>query len=174
MTDLLARHGTPSDAPNAAADAPPAPDLTRTVGKSLPAAGGALYSHFSDGQKVALLKMRRSDWSDAVLDHLRAFGRDDCSGEDYRALARVRLAIKNPRGFHELTISGKAVANVIAVQLARQEGLHAVTVDLHRSGAPGARCTCGWATYRTRAIPSFLTMLYRDAAYHLQCVGAMP
>jgi hypothetical protein len=116
-------------------------DVTAPAARSepLPRAGEIL---FTPGQKVALLTMRRSDWSNAVLAHLKAFGRDGVSGGDYRALAGLGLAV-NKGSFHVLTPTGRWRADLVAMELARASGLHAVRTDLYpRYGvAAFAKCT---------------------------------
>jgi len=126
---------------------------------------------FTEGQAVAMLKMRGSDWTKAVLKHLRAFGRENCALEDYHALAKMGFAV-NKGSRHVLTPSGRRRADMVAMDIARAEGMHAITYDLgnlHR--APASKCTCGWIAYRTRACPNWMIQLGRDAQHHLETVG---
>jgi hypothetical protein len=129
---------------------------------------------FTDGQKVALLDMRRSDWSKAVLAHLRAFGKADCCGDDYRAMAARGLAV-NRGSFHTLTQHGRWRADLVAIEIARAEGMHVVTYHLGRSGpaakAASARCLCGWSSYATRNVASYMTTLQRHGRGHLEFFG---
>ncbi len=128
-------------------------------------------AEFSRGEKVALLRLRRSAWSEAVLDHLRAFGGDDCSGADYRALATRELAICKG-SFHVLTQCGRWTADRIAMDIARAENMHAVSYTPARRGAAAsARCACGWSTYASAHIPGHMNTLYRHGRAHLQRIG---
>jgi len=138
----------------------------------LPKAGEIILT---PGQKIALLKMRRSDWSKAVLAQLEAFGKADCAGGDYRALAQLGLAVCKG-SFHVLTPAGRWRADRVAVELARDAELHIVTYDLfpRSRGAASAKCTCGWSSFRTRAIASYVVLLGADAHRHLEREGALP
>jgi hypothetical protein len=130
---------------------------------------------FTPGQKIALLKMRGSDWSKAVLRHLIAFGHIDAVGADYFALARIGLAAR--RGsYHVLTPQGRWRADRVAVELARKSGIHVITFNLNpRYGAAAnAKCTCGWSSFRTRAVPSYALLVDKDAQHHLEHEGALP
>lgn len=138
-----------------------------------PARAGEIL--LTPGQKIALLTMRKSEWSQAVLAHLTAFGQADVAGGDYRACAKLGLAV-HKGSYHVLTPQGRWRADRVAVEIARAHGLHCVTLDLNpRYGAAAsAQCTCGWSTYRTTKILSYGAMLARDAHWHLQQVGVVP
>lgn len=141
----------------------PAPD------KPLPKAGEVVLT---PGQKIALLKMRGSDWSEAILSKLERFGQAECTGADYRALASLRLAVCKG-SFHVLTPAGRWRADRVARDIARESGIHAITIEFfpRSRGAASARCSCGWSTYRSRAIKSYASMLSADAQHHLRHVG---
>jgi hypothetical protein len=130
---------------------------------------------FTPGQKAALLKMRRSDWSKAVLAHLTAFGQADCVGADYRALAEQKLAI-NKGSFHVLTDHGRWEADRVASLIARELDMRVIAYSLYprRGSAAKAVCTCGWSAFRTRAIRSYSGLLHQDANYHLWHVANVP
>ena len=151
-----------------AADASPVLDATKPAERT----GEVLLT---PGQKIALLKMRGSDWSKAVLSHVVAFGQGDTVGADYYALARLGLAV-HKGSYHVLTPTGRRRADQVAVELARAEGMHVITYDLaNRYGrAASARCTCGWGTYRTRAVPSYALLIGQDVQRHLEHEGALP
>ena len=123
------------------------------------------------GQKIALLKMRGSDWSKVVLRHLRAFGKDECAGGDYRALAQIGLATCKG-SYHVLTAAGRWKADFYAMELARTEDLHIVSYDY---GGPGraacVKCTCGHRVFKSRAVPGWQTQLTVAAHAHLEHVG---
>jgi hypothetical protein len=133
----------------------------------LPGAGEDL----SRNQKIALLKMRRSDWSKAVVSRLKIDGDVRISGADYVACRELGLAVQKG-SFHVLTLRGRWQADQAAMAIAREIGIHAITYDLGRFGAAAcAKCTCGWRTFRTRAIDSFVTLLCNDARHHLEHVS---
>lgn len=124
------------------------------------------------GQKVALLRMRRSDWSKAVLAKLQACGVADCSLSDYQACARLGLAI-HKGSFHVLTGQGRFRADRIAMDFAREIGMHWLRFDLGGNGvAAKVQCTCGWSRHRTRVFDSYITLVHSDGVAHLQKVGA--
>ena len=145
------------------APAPPLPPSPKGAGEPL----------LTAGQQVALLKMRGSDWSKAVVQHLKAFGRADCDGADYRALAAAGFAV-NKGSFHVLTSQGRWLADRVACDIARSEGLHVVTYDLfpRSRGAASAKCTCGWCTYVSRTFASYVVQLGSFGRHHLEHVGA--
>jgi hypothetical protein len=131
------------------------------------------------GQKVALLKIRRSDWAKAVLKHLIAFGKADCTIDDYRVLERLHMAV-NKGSFHVLTPHGRWTADIEAMKIARAEGMHVVTYDFGRGerhelgGAPAtAHCTCGWRVSKSRMQSSYASAIGRAGVGHLRHVGAM-
>jgi len=128
-------------------------------------------SSLSEGQQLALLVMRRSDLSKAVLGKLVQARSPGPEGRHFYEVARVGLATH--RGtFHLLTPRGRYEADRIGREMARELGLHVISYDL---GGPGraarASCACGWSAFRTRAIPSYLVMLNRDAGHHLRHQG---
>lgn len=127
------------------------------------------------GQKIALLKMRRSDWTKAVLAHLEAFGAAEVCGEDYRALARIGLA-ESRGAYHVRTPLGRWRADRVAVELARGADMHVITYNLfpRHGSAASARCSCGWSAFRTRAVSSYVLTLGQDAQHHLKHVGGQP
>lgn len=138
----------------------------------LPRAGKIVLT---PSQKVALLKMRRSDWSKAVVAHLVAFGMGECDGGDYRAFAAIGLA-EHRGSFHVLTPQGRWRADQVAIEIARDTGMHVVTYSLtpRHGSAASAKCTCGWGAFRTRAIASYATTLAADVRKHLEHVGEHP
>jgi hypothetical protein len=160
VSALQARYGVTDSTLSPAAPREPAPR-----------AGEILLT---PSQKVALLTMRRSDWSEAVLAHLKAFGRDAVSGGDYRALARLSLAV-NKGSFHVLTPPGRWRADLVAMELARENDLHVIAMEPNpRYGAAYAKCTCGWRVFRSRVNASYAALLARDARSHLEHEGALP
>lgn len=125
-------------------------------------------SPLSEGQQLALLVMRRSDLSKAVLGKLLLARNPGPSGRHFYEVAQLGLATRNGT-FHLLTPRGRYEADRIGREMARALGLHVITYSL---GGPGraarASCACGWSAFRTRAIPSYLVMLHHDAGYHLR------
>ena len=132
----------------------------------------APVDELTSAQKIALLKMRRSDWSKAALRHLVAFHHADPSGADYRALAEMGLAVCCG-SYHRLTAPGRWRADRVAVEIGREAGLHVLVKNLAPSHgrAASVKCICGWSAFRTRAIPSFCSSISRDAAYHIASVS---
>lgn len=132
-------------------------------------AGGA---DLTDGQKVALLNRRGSDWSKAVLSHLRAFGKAECGSADYQALVGKGLA-ESRGSYHVLTSHGRWRADQVAIELARAEGLHVMTYSAGRRGAKAgsARCTCGWSSRIAAYARDHLFTLRRHGREHLEAVG---
>jgi hypothetical protein len=118
------------------------------------------------GQKQALLKLRGSELCTAILDELRKRGEFVATTRDNYALEHVGLAI-NKGSFHVLSPVGRWRAEAVARTLATAAGLHIITYDYDRPGAARASCNCGWSTFRTRAIKSFVMSLGRDATEHL-------
>lgn len=172
-TALLARYPFPSrqryeDGP-AASGPSPAPHSAVLPSKA-PGAGEEL----THGQKVALLKARGSDWSKAVLAHLEAFGKADCGIADYRVLVAKGLAVSRG-GFHTLTSHGRWRADIVASEFAKAEGMHVMTYNAGRRGpaskAASARCTCGWSSYASLNIASYMTPPHRHGRGHLEHVG---
>lgn len=132
----------------------------------------SLLDPLSTPQQLALLAMRRSDLS-AVLAKLAQAGTARAPGRCFYELAQLGLAVRSPRGtFHILSPRGRYEADRVGREIARQFGLHVISYDL---GGPGraacARCPCGWAAFRTRAIGSYLISLTRDAAFHMARVA---
>ena len=125
-------------------------------------------SPLSEGQQLALLVMRRSDLSKAVLGKLVQARTPGPAGRHFYEVARLGLATHHG-SFHRLTPRGFYEADRVAREMARTLELHVVTYDL---GGPGraarASCSCGWSAFRTRAIPSYLVTLHRDAGHHLR------
>lgn len=157
---------------DAAAASGPSSALASTSDCPLARAGELVLTA---GQEIALLRMRRSDWAAAVVEHLISLGRADCAIEDYRALAAAGLAV-NKGSFHVLTSRGRWRADQVAIELARAEGMHVITYDFGRTGraakAASACCTCGWQTFKSRAIPSYLIQTVRAGRRHLEHVGS--
>lgn len=162
---LLAKYPFPIAAPRVSGDA----DGASPVSAFQPRTGEVLLT---PGQKQALLVMRKSETSRAVLEQLRALGQLATGGADYYALAGLGLAI-NKGAFHVLSPNGRWRADNIAIAYARELKLHLLTFN---HGGPGraayVRCTCGFVAYRSRHIPSYAIGLGRDGAYHLAHVGA--
>jgi len=177
MTDtvtLLQQHPFPTRVRYGDADqgTPPALDPLDLRASMVPEgtlrAGGHV---FTEGQAVAMLKMRGSDWTKAVLKHLRAFGRENCTLEDYRALAQMGFAV-NKGSRHVLTPSGGWKANIVAMHIARAEGMHALTYDLGNTHkAACVKCTCGEVFYKSRHLPNWMIALSRAGRAHLESVG---
>jgi hypothetical protein len=120
----------------------------------------------SDGQQLALLAMRRSELSEAVLKKLHQAGTAKAQGRHFYELARLNLAEHNGR-YHVLTPKGRFAADRLALETARQLGMHIVTYNFGRPGsAARAYCTCGWSTFRSRAVGNYAGMLARDAHHH--------
>ena len=168
VSALRARYGDAADEASPALS--PGPE-TSDLAPGTTRAGEALLT---PGQKIALLKMRGSDWSKAILKHLTAFGQDEISGRDYVALANLGLAI-NKGTFHVLSPPGRWRADRVACELARGLDMHVMTLALAPKfgSAASAKCTCGWSTFRTRAVPSYATLIAGDAHHHLQNMGAL-
>jgi len=168
---LMRQHPFPSrERYDGACGASPAP----ITPAPLPHQPGAGEVAFTPGQKAALLKLRHSDWTKAVLNHLVAFGQADCSIEDCRSLAALKLAI-NKGSFHVLTDHGRWKADRVAAELARELDMHIITISLHprHYTAADAKCICGWRTRRTHAVPSYAALIRRDARFHLERVSVV-
>ena len=131
-------------------------------------------SPLSEGQQLALLAMRRSELSQAVLKQLAQAASAGPQGRHFYEAARLGLAIS--RGaFHLLTPRGRFEADRIGREIALRHGMHVVSYDLGGPGrAASARCACGWSAFRTKAISSYLVTLTRDAQHHLRHAGAHP
>lgn len=119
------------------------------------------------GQKLALLVMRGSDLSKQVLAGVLEKTKAGPSGRDFYTCAMLGLAINKGR-YHVLSPPGRWRADQVVREVARQYGLHIVAYGL---GGPGraafARCSCGFSSFRSRAIPSYLTLIRQDATRHL-------
>ncbi len=118
----------------------------------------------SEPQQLALLTMRRSELSEAVLKKLHQAGTAKAQGRHFYELARLNLA---EHRYHVLTPKGRFAADRLALETARQLGMHIVTYNFGRPGsAARAYCTCGWSTFRSRAVGNYAGMLARDAHHH--------
>lgn len=152
-----------------AVDRSPAPSSPATAG-----APGAGEPVLTDGQKIALLKVRRSDWSKAILTTLKE--QDLCAtttGDDFRALVPLHLAI-NKGSFHVLTMSGRWRADRVAQEIARARNIHAISYDYGSFGrAAFWCCLCGARSYKARHIGNHVGHLVKGARLHLEHVGAM-
>jgi len=123
-------------------------------------------SPLSEGQQLALLAMRRSELSELVRAELRQRGTPGPWGRNFYELARLNLAEQRGR-FHVLTPKGRFAADRLALETARRLGMHVVTYNFGRPGsAARAYCTCGWSTFRSRAVGNYMGMLARDAHHH--------
>lgn len=146
------------------APSPPAP---------LPSgAGEPVLSH---GQRVALLMMRRSDWSKAVLVKLREAGLLVVTGDDFRSLVPLGLAIAKGHSYHVPTSNGRWRADRIAEQIARDLDLHVIAYDYGSYGrAAFWHCTCGERSYHSRNTPgNYVGKLVKGGRLHLEHVGAV-
>ena len=126
----------------------------------------------TDGQKVALLKMRGSDWSKAVLKHLKATGFANCDRGDFIVCAERSLA-RLAGSYHVLTQAGRWRADQVAHELAK--GMHVITYDFGSAGvAAQAKCLCGWRTFKSRhSATNFAQAIGRAGQRHLEHVGAV-
>lgn len=124
-------------------------------------------SPLTPSQELALLAMRRSELSKAVLAKLHQAGFARATRVDFGALVHMGLAIKVGT-YHRLTPRGWYEADRIGRDKAKELRLHVIGYDL---GGPGraakAFCPCGWSTFRSRSIRSYLTSLSADAQHHL-------
>lgn len=148
-------------------DASPAP--TSPVAPS-----GAGEEVLTPGQQVALLKMRKSDWSKAVLKHIAALDQDRCDGADFRSCAEIGLAI-NKGSYHVLSNPGRWRADQLARAIAKANGMHVISTEIPKpsSGfAPQVRCTCGFQVRVSRYVPGWENQLSRAGHGHLRHVGA--
>lgn len=137
-----------------------------------PTAAGAGEYNLTRSQKIALLKMRRSDWSKAILTKLKDFGTCDVTGEDFRSLVPLHLAI-NKGSFHVLTPSGRWRADRAAEEIARTLDIHIISYDYGRYGrAAFWECTCGDRGYHSRHAGDAVLAIGRGARLHLKHVGA--
>jgi hypothetical protein len=137
-------------------------------------APGASEFNLTHGQKIALLKMRRSDWSKAVLAKLAELGNTDVAGADFRSLVPLHLAVCKG-SFHVLSEHGRWRADRVAEAFAREIGMHVISYD--RGGFDRAafwRCTCGESAYRTRHVGNYMGLLVKGGRLHLEHVGALP
>jgi hypothetical protein len=120
----------------------------------------------TEPQQLALLAMRRSELSEAVRAELRQRGTPGPWGRNFYELARMGYADHNGR-YHVLTPKGRFTADRLALDTARKLGMHVVTYNFGRPGSVArAYCTCGWSTFRSRAVGNYMGMLSRDAHYH--------
>ncbi len=172
MTDFQIRHSVSALRARYgdAADRSPAPSSS-----SQPQAPGAGEPALSHGQRVALLMMRRNDWSRAVLTKLREAGLLAVTGDDFRSLVPLNLAVAKGHSYHVPTSNGRWRADKIAMEIARDVGLHVVTYDYGGQGR-GAfwKCACGERSpYLSRQIGSYRTRLHAGARMHLEHFGAV-
>jgi hypothetical protein len=141
------------------ADSSPAPTPAPATGEPL----------LTLGQKIALLTMRKSDWAIAVLAKLREAGAGFAVGADFRSLIPLHLAI-NKGSFHNLTAAGRWRAYQVAMQIARELGIHVLTYDWTGAGRPCfVRCTCGFSVHRQQRNKH---LLGRSGANHLAFVAS--
>ena len=147
-----------------AADRSPAPSSPLP-----PPAPGAGEPELTLGQKVALITMRKSDWASAVLAKLKEIGRAAAIGNDFRSLVPLRLAT-NKGSFHVLTPAGRWRADQVAMQIAREIGMHVLTYDWTEHGRPCfVRCTCGFSVHRQQRNKH---LLGRSGSNHLAFVAS--
>lgn len=128
----------------------------------------------TQGQKLALLVMRQSDLSKAVLAGVIARTKDGPAGRDFYECAKLGLAI-NKGKFHVLTPRGRWLADFVATDVARQFGLHIITYfhgDRGNGQAAYSKCTCGWRSYpRSTYNASWLSGIGGAAQAHLAHVA---
>jgi hypothetical protein len=138
-------------------------------------APGAGEPLLTDGQKIALLKMRRSDWSKAILTKLKEIDQCAVTGADFRSLVPLHLAISKG-SFHVLTSSGRWRADQTAREIARANSLHVIAYDFGSySRAAFWHCTCGERSYHSRNTPgNYAGKLVKGGRLHLEHVGAIP
>jgi hypothetical protein len=149
-----------------AADRSPAPSSPCSAAGAAPGAGEWVLSQ---GQKIALLTMRKSDWASAVLAKLKETGAGAAVGDDFRSLVPLGLAI-NKGSLHNLTSSGRWRADQVAMQIARDLGMHVLTYDWTKPGlACFVRCTCGFSVHRQQRNKH---LLGRSGTAHLAFVVA--
>lgn len=133
-----------------------------------------IAEQLTDGQKIALLKIRKNEWSKAVLQHLEPFGKAECTGDDYRSLVPLHLAI-DKGGYRVPTHHGRWVADQVAMTIARERGMHVITHVIPKKGmglAPYIRCTCGFHLRLSTYKPGHDFRLSHAAREHLRFVGA--
>lgn len=105
-------------------------------------------------QMIALLRMNRSTLCRGVASLMQNDVQDKPAWSDYRALAALRLCVKDKEGpFHTITMLGQLRAKDIARAEARKRGLRI----LIEGGSVGAyqnfSCTCGkWRTAYRRGL----------------------
>jgi hypothetical protein len=147
------------------ADRSPAPTQSAL---QAPAAGELVLTQ---GQKIALLKMRKSDWAQAIMAKLKELGTCAVAGDDFRSLVPLRLAI-NKGSLHVLTSTGRWRADQVAMLIARALGVHVLTYDWTGPGRPCfVRCTCGFSIFRQQRHKHLLS---RSGANHLAFVASQP
>jgi hypothetical protein len=125
-------------------------------------------------QKIALLKMRGNDLSKAVMAKLEETDSATVTGNDFRSLVPLHLAI-NKGSFHVLTPSGRWRADRVAEEFARSLDIHVIAYDYGGYGR-GAfwHCTCGARSYHSRNTPgNYVGKLVRGGRLHLEHVGAL-
>jgi hypothetical protein len=165
MTDFQRHHSVSALRAeyDGAADRSPAPS---SPALQTPGAGEPVLS---DGQKIALLTMRKSDWASAVLAGLKATGSGAAVGSDFRSLVPLGLAI-NKGSLHNLTSAGRWRADQVALQMARELDMHVLTYDWTGPGRPCfVRCTCGFSIHRQQHNKH---LLGRSGANHLAFVAS--
>lgn len=114
------------------------------------------------GEQLALMTLRRSEITTAVVEKLRK-GTARASQRDYWNVMRAGLAQRHARGFLMLTPQGRRQADAIAVEAARGLGLHFFTTG-HNRLHNFVRCCCGWSHY-------FTAPLARVAACNTEWMG---
>ena len=71
----------------------------------------------TNGEKVALVQLRRCDWSQAILDGLLAVAK--FTARDHRSIIERGLAHEDGR----LTVAGRTLADRVLIELSRDAGL---------------------------------------------------
>lgn len=144
----------------------------RTYHEATPAPTGE--TRLTDGQRMALLQRRGSDWSKAVLEKLRERGMPDATRADFDSLVVLGMAI--PAGsFHNLTSHGRWHADQVAMKIARDAGMHVITYEFGSRHGMGAlsKCTCGWRTPpMSKFAKDTMGRMGRAAHQHLEHVKA--
>jgi hypothetical protein len=152
------------------ADRSPAPSSPCSA--AAPGAGEPVLTH---GQRIALLIMRRSDWSKAVLAKVKEAGLLVVTGNDFRSLVPLGLATPKGHSYHVPTPSGRWRADRIAEEIARDIGIHVISYNYGGYGrAAFWHCTCGARSYHSRHAGDFVKAIGRGGRLHLEHVGAAP
>jgi len=73
----------------------------------------------TNGEKVALVQLRRCDWSQAILDGLLAVAKFHVTARDHRSIIERGLAHEDGR----LTVAGRTLADRVLIELSRDAGL---------------------------------------------------